>query len=107
MQRVSSWPRMSKVWPYLFCAPFLVAYFLFIMFPTIYSFYLSFFSWNGVKERLFVGIQNYVTLFTKDPMFLKSLGNTAILMGLSTPITVALGLILANSLFHLGRGRMA
>jgi len=100
-------PRMSQIWPYLFCLPFLLAYMLFNFFPTIYSFILSFYEWSGVAERTFVGIQNYIDLFSKDPMFLKSLKNTAILMGLSTPITVAVGLLLANALFHIGKGRMA
>ena len=108
MQRtLAARPKMSKMWPYLFCLPFILAYLLFNLFPTIYSFFLSFFDWTGVGERTFLGVKNYIDLFTKDPMFFKSLKNTLILMGLSTPITVALGLLLANALFHLGRGRMA
>lgn len=97
---------MTKIWPYLFCAPFLLAYALFNLFPTLYSLFLSFFEWNGIGQKNFVGLQNYITLFTQDKMFLKSLGNTAILMGLSTPITVALGLLLANVLFYVAKGRM-
>lgn len=92
-------------WPYLFCLPFLGAYFLFNLFPMLYSFQLSFFDWNGVGEKTFIGLQNYITLFTKDKLFLKSLLNTVILMGFSTPITVFLGMIVAYALFDIGRGK--
>lgn len=97
--------RMIRVWPYLFCLPFVGAYCAFQLFPTLYSFFLSFFDWNGVGEKVFVGLGNYIRLFTKDPLFIKSLGNSVILMGLSTPITVILGMLVAYWLFDVGRGR--
>ena len=92
-------------WPYLFCLPFLSAYFLFSMFPMLYSLKISFYDWNGFGAKTFVGIKNYLDLFTKDPLFLKSLGNTIILMAFSTPITVLLGLGVAYLLFDIGRGK--
>lgn len=97
--------RKGNKWPYLFCMPFLGAYFLFNLFPMLYSFHLSFFDWNGVGIKKFVGIMNYVTLFTKDSLFLKSLVNTIILMAFSTPITVFLGMMVAYLLFDIKRGK--
>ncbi|MBS6196061.1 MAG: sugar ABC transporter permease [Clostridiales bacterium] len=97
--------RKGNKWPYLFCLPFLAAYFMFSLFPMLYSLELSFFDWNGIGEKVFVGLQNYITLFTKDPLFLKSLGNTIILMLFSTPITVFLGMLVAYLLFDIGRGK--
>jgi cellobiose transport system permease protein len=97
--------RKTSKWPYLFSLPFLLAYFLFSLFPMLYSLELSFFDWNGIGEKTFIGIQNYIDLFTKDPLFLKSLGNTVILMAFSTPITVFLGLGVAYLLFDIGRGK--
>lgn len=95
----------TNKWPYIFCLPFIAAYFLFSLFPMLYSLKLSFFDWNGIGEKTFVGIQNYVNLFTKDPLFLKSLWNTIILMAFSTPITVFLGLGVAYLLFDIHRGK--
>lgn len=97
--------RKKNKWPYIFCAPFLLAYFMFSLYPMLYSLQLSFFDWNGISEKVFVGIQNYVNLFTKDPLFFKSLKNTVILMAFSTPITVILGLTVAYLLFDISRGR--
>lgn len=96
--------KVSK-WPYLFCLPFIAAYCMFSLFPMLYSLELSFFDWNGFGEKTFVGLQNYIDLFTKDPLFLKSLGNTVILMAFSTPITVFLGLTVAYLLFDIGKGK--
>lgn len=97
--------RKRNKWPYLFCLPFLAAYGIFNLYPMLYSLRLSFFDWNGFGEKVFIGIQNYVTLFTKDPLFVKSLVNTIILMGFSTPITVLLGLGVAYLLFDIKRGK--
>lgn len=52
-------------WPYLFCAPFLLAYALFMVFPMCYSFYLSLYDYNGIVEKHYVGFANYVTIDRK------------------------------------------
>lgn len=98
---------MSKKnkWPYLFCLPFIATYLTFSLYPMLYSLQLSFFDWNGIGNKTFVGLQNYITLFTKDPLFWKALKNTVILMAFSTPITVFLGLVVAYLLFDISRGK--
>lgn len=96
----------NKLTPYLFCAPFILCYFLFSFFPMIYSFVLSFFQWNGFTDATFVGFHNYTNLLTADPLFWKALKNTIILMAFSTPITVFLGMVVANLLFNIKKGRM-
>lgn len=104
MKKKSAIRRKNK-WPYLFCIPFLLAYGIFNLYPMIYSLQLSFFDWNGFGTKTFVGLRNYITLFTRDPLFLKSLGNSVILMAFSTPITVLLGLGVAYLLFDINRGK--
>ena len=97
--------RKRNKWPYLFCLPFLAAYFAFSLYPMLYSLQLSFFDWNGVGQKVFVGLQNYINLFTKDTLFWTSVKNTVILMAFSTPITVFLGLGVAYLLFDISRGK--
>lgn len=92
-------------WPYLFCAPFLLAYGLFMLFPMFYSFYLSLFDYNGIVEKHFVGFSNYITLLTKDPLFWKALGNTVLIMLMSLPVNLILGLVFAWMLFQIAKGR--
>ena len=91
-------------WPVIFATPFLTAYGLFMLFPMLYSFYLSLFEYNGIVEKHFVGFSNYINLFTKDRLFLKSLYNTVLIMLMSLPVNLILGLVVAYLLFNLARG---
>ncbi|MCL2146284.1 MAG: sugar ABC transporter permease [Synergistaceae bacterium] len=83
---------------YSFIIPFFIIYFMFNFFPVAYSLFLSFTEWDGLHEIKFVGLDNYIRLFTSDPYFLKSIGNTLILMLEYIPLSVVLGLLLANAL---------
>jgi len=48
---------------------------------------------------------NYIRLITNDPLFLRSITNTIIIMVLSLPITLFLGLVMAFCLYRISRGR--
>ncbi|RED53160.1 carbohydrate ABC transporter permease [Cohnella lupini] len=103
VSRKRKWgPRM---WPYLFSLPFVLTYAAFQLYPVIYSFVLSLYDWNGISDRSFIGFKNYVQLWTNDPLFIKSLWNTLIMMGMFIPVTLILGLTLAYWTFHLVRGK--
>lgn len=71
----------------------------------IYSFYLSLFDYNGIVEKHFVGLANYIALFTKDRLFGKALGNTVLIMLMSMPVNLIGGLVIAYLLFRLAKGR--
>ena len=87
-------------WGYIFILPFFVAYIIFTLTPQIMTFYNSFFEnyRSGLKQigPNFVGLQNYVSLFSPDKTgtvgMLKYFGNTMILwlMGAVPQIVVAL-----------------
>ncbi len=69
--------RLAK-WPYIFVAPFILTYIAFYMYPMLYSFLISFTDWTAVTldNRNFVGLKNYIRVFTNDPLFWKSILNT-------------------------------
>jgi cellobiose transport system permease protein len=94
-----------KVWPYLFLSPFLLLYIAFQIYPIVYSFMTSFTAWDGFGEKRAVGFENYIRIFTEDPYFWKSVGNTLLIMLMSTPVVILLGLLMAVFLFHLSRGK--
>lgn len=87
-------------WGYIFILPFFVTYFIFTLTPQIMTFYNSFFMnyRDGLTQvgPKFVGLQNYVKLFSPDNTgsigMLKYFGNTMILwvMGAVPQIVVAL-----------------
>lgn len=83
-----------------FVLPFLVVFLIFNIYPVFYSLYLSFFSWNGISEMKPVGLDNYIRLFTIDPYFFKSIGNTFIILLGYLPFTILVALLLAALLNH-------
>lgn len=92
---------IQKIWPYIFVAPYIIAFGLFNLYPTLYSLFISFFNWNGIAPKQFVGFQNYITLLTKDTLFWKSLGNTIAITAISIPVQIILGLLAAALLFKI------
>lgn len=79
--------------PYYFLLPIIIIFCVFMVYPVIKSFILSFYEFKG-GEYIFVGLQNYATLF-KDPVFLAGLKNTFIYLIIQVPIMIFLALLLA------------
>lgn len=88
--------RKNRI-PYLFISPFFILFAIFMLYPTIYSFYLSFFKWSGAGPKIYVGLLNYMNLFTNRP-FKQSLINAVILFFEYVPGMTLLALILASLL---------
>jgi ABC-type sugar transport system permease subunit len=85
---------------YVFIVPFLGFYAVFNLYPIFYSLWLSFYSWNGLSPKKFVGFANFTRLFVSDPYFLKSIWNTVIILAGYLPITIVLGLLIATLLYN-------
>ena len=85
-----------------FAAPFVLLFGIFLALPILAALMLSFTSF-GLRDlqnpvgTSFVGLQNYTNLFS-DPKFWKSLGNTVYFVVVGVPLTLALGLLIANAL---------
>jgi multiple sugar transport system permease protein len=77
-----------------FISPWLIGLLIFTIYPIIASFYYSFCEYRVLSPPRWVGIRNYVELFTDREYFLQSLWNTAF-MFLELPIGIVLGLAIA------------
>lgn len=98
-----------KVWlGYLFILPAAVLIVVFLIYPTIRTIQLSFDTGAGFTTSEFVGLNNYVNLFTRDRLFFDvsswppsgAVFNTILWLVLFTLGTVSFGLlvaVLANS----------
>ena len=84
-------------WPYLFILPWYLIYGGFMLFPVVYSFWLSFQDWRGARGTEFIGLQNYERL-VQDDIFRGALGNTVIIGLLYVPLMLFLALVLATVL---------
>lgn len=61
---------------YICLFPSLIGLSVITYIPLLAVFCLSFFSWKGISDPVFVGIANYTRLFTKDPYFYDSIQAT-------------------------------
>ena len=97
MQRRSRSRRRLKqtIEGYLFIAPWLVGFIVFMAGPLAASLGLSFFRWSLLRPPRFVGVENYVTMFTADPLFWQSLRVTLIFVAVAVPLQIAFALFLA------------
>ena len=106
--RLAVAPLKRKHWePFAFASPSLALIGLVIIFPLMYSFWLSLrnFDLSVGAESDFVGAANYVEAFLKDDRFLGSVWNTAVIIVPSLILEVLIGLGLAMLLTRIGRGR--
>jgi ABC-type sugar transport system permease subunit len=94
---------LSKATPYLFLLPALVFFGVFVLFPMLWSFRLSFFNWRVVSEQ-FTGLQNYANVLA-DPIFYVALANTLLYVVTTVGGQVILGLFFAFLLNQRIRGR--
>lgn len=79
---------------YLFLAPNLLGYVVFVLIPVIWSLVLSFTDWDGFGELKFIGLKNYITLF-KDETFLISIKNNIVYTIGTVPVSIFIGLLVA------------
>ncbi len=88
--------KARNILPYIYILPFFFAYILFTLYPTIYGMNISFHQWDGIGEKVFVGLDNYISALT-NPFFYGPLKTSMFLM-ITAPITTAIALIIAVTL---------
>ena len=80
---------------YIMMAPFMIIFFVFTIWPVIFSFLLSFTSYNVLEMPKFVFLDNYLNLFLNDDIFAKAVNNTLIFAIITGPISIILCILLA------------
>jgi raffinose/stachyose/melibiose transport system permease protein len=98
--RVSAWT------PLLFLFPALFFYTLVIVYPSIFTLFLSFFEWNGIAAKVFVGLNNYRSVLMDDPIFRIAVKNNLIWSVSMLVIPTIIGLMLAMLLNRKLSGRV-
>ncbi|HZS91040.1 MAG TPA: sugar ABC transporter permease [Chloroflexota bacterium] len=68
-----------------FCAPFLLGFLGFTLYPMAASFYYSFTHFDGLNPPRWIGLNNYNFLFTQDDEFKQALSNTAYMVVAGVP----------------------
>ena len=95
--------RMSTLWAemkankisYLFVAPFMILFAVFVVVPILLSIGLSFTYFNMVQPPKWVGWQNYLTLFLEDEVFLIAVKNTFFFAAITGPLSYVMCFVCA------------
>jgi multiple sugar transport system permease protein len=96
--------------PYVFLAPYLLLFTVFVLIPAILGFWMSLHNWDYLMpEQPWVGLQNYINLFTPGSptaaFFWQSMQATGIFTLFSVPLLVIIPLLVALVLNRSFRGR--
>src|SRR5688572_12696010 len=91
---------------YLFILPVLLLYIVFVLRPTLQTFWLAFYEWNGISiDREWVGLANFQRLLG-DPIFWQALQHSLIWTAVVVTFNLAVGLAAAALLAGNIRGRL-
>lgn len=82
----------------LFASPWLLGLLMFWIYPTLASAYYSFTKFNAVQSPTWVGLSNYIQLFTQDDDFWTAVYNTLYFAVVSIPLAIILAFGLAMML---------
>ena len=85
----------KKIIPYLFISPWIIGFLVFTARPLLYSLYMSFCDWSIFGDPTFVGLQNYIKMFTDDAQFFTSLKISLKFAAIFVPLNMAIALLLA------------
>lgn len=89
----------------MFLLPAFIIYTLFVVVSVIWAGYYSLFDWSGVGDKTFLGIRNYIHLFTGDTIFWSTAAHTLVYTIICILIQVFGGLVFAIFLTRITRFR--
>jgi ABC-type sugar transport system permease subunit len=91
------WSLQAKLSPYLFVAPFVILFCVFLIYPLVRSFQLSFYKTIGPREAKFVGLDNYLFLATDQFMGLaiaQTIGYAIAFISIQIPVALVLAVLM-------------
>lgn len=87
---------------YAFIGPWLIGFLAFSIIPMLMSLYYSFTRYDILSPPEWIGLGNYINIFTNDAKFLKASGVTALFVIVSVPLRLIFALLVAM-LFRVNR----
>ena len=87
--------RREAIEGYIGIAPWLIGFLVFLAFPILASLALSFTDWRITVAPEWVGLRNYIRIFTADKDFYQALRVTFLYVAISLPLNLIVGLFLS------------
>ena len=99
--------KKNRVYPYWFLIVPLIIYGVFFLLPSILGVFYSFTDWNArpMGDVSFVGLKNYIEIFTSDKNYLAGIGHTLMFTVISNIVKIIPALFLAIMLQEGLRGK--
>ena len=88
----------------LYISPWLLGFVLLQLYPMLSSLYYSFTNYSMGKTHAWVGLKNYINIFTRDPNFYQSAKVTVIYVLVAVPLKLSFALFIAVLLNQKLRG---
>ncbi len=86
--------KRNSINSYLLVSPYIIHVLVFVLFPVIFSLFLTFHEWNIIGPMNFVGLSNYEKL-VQDQFFFKSIRNTLVFLVIHIPLQIVISISLA------------
>ncbi|MCP1110373.1 ABC-type sugar transport system permease subunit [Lachnospiraceae bacterium PM6-15] len=81
--------------PYLMLLPWMIGFVIFKVYPIVVSFFYSLQEYPILGDPEFIGLENYIEIFTKDEIFRTSLVATLKYVLIGTPVVVIVAFFVA------------
>jgi multiple sugar transport system permease protein len=89
----SFWRRnQQSLTPWLFLAPGMLMFAIYVVWPIFQSFWLSFYDWDGLGQKVWLGWENYVELFDDDAFYTSLYNNVLWLVLYLLAVPAGLGI---------------
>ncbi|MFJ4276698.1 carbohydrate ABC transporter permease [Streptomyces massasporeus] len=95
--------REGAAW--VFLSPWVLGAIVLTLLPMAVSLYLSFTDYDLFNPPKWVGLRNYVQMFTEDPRYWRSVVTTLTYVVIAVPLQLALALVVALALKGMKRGK--
>ncbi|HYG60186.1 MAG TPA: sugar ABC transporter permease [Symbiobacteriaceae bacterium] len=83
---------------YAMVTPTVVLFLAAVVYPIGWMLRYMFYDWDGIMPAQFIGLDNFVRMATRDPLFWQSVANTLVYAGGKLAITLPAALLLAVAL---------
>jgi multiple sugar transport system permease protein len=94
-RKVMTLERKEELQGYFFISPFIIGFIFITAGPLLFSLYGSFTNYDVTSRMDFIGLKNYIKMFTIDGVYWTSLYNTLYYVAISVPLTTAGAVLLA------------
>ncbi|HCS66737.1 MAG TPA: ABC transporter permease, partial [Oribacterium sp.] len=95
MNKIQAFKRKDNIAGFVLLAPWLFGFLLMWLIPMLISIYYSMTDFNLLNTPKFIGLQNYIRVFTQDKTFIQAMMVTFTYVVLLVPLRLAFALWVA------------